>query len=133
MSPSNDARSAARPLGPCTLVIFGASGDLTHRKLLPALHNLAVDGLLPKGFSIVGMATRDLGDASFRDHLTREVERHLGDKLDRKVWDWLLARTHYVSGNFHDDAAYERLEAALGRASVEHKAGENVLFYLSTP
>jgi glucose-6-phosphate 1-dehydrogenase len=109
------ADSAPRP-PPCTLVIFGATGDLTHRLLVPALANLQRNGLLPDDFALIGVASRPLGDDGFRDHL-RRGNTGLGE---------LLKRSRYLSGKFETAETY----AALGKLLP---AGRNVLFYLATP
>src|ERR1700759_1376647 len=75
--------------GPCAMVIFGASGDLAHRKLVPALYNLALRGLLPAGFAMLGVARTDYGsDEPFREEMRRAVEQHSRTKpIDDKVWE----------------------------------------------
>lgn len=118
---------------PCALVIFGASGDLTARKLLPALYNLAASRLLPDGFAVVGLATRELTTEAFRDRMTEALGEHLGEGRDAGLIDWLTARLHFVSGDFRDPALYQRLSETLGHVAAEHGTGGNVLYYLSTP
>jgi glucose-6-phosphate 1-dehydrogenase len=114
---------AAEPPPPCTLVIFGATGDLTKRLLLPALRNLRRDKLLPDDFKLVGIASRDIGDDGFRDHLKKAMAEFKAGDGDADV-DWFLQRAHYLSGKFEAPETY----AALG----EHVKG-NTLFYLATP
>jgi glucose-6-phosphate 1-dehydrogenase len=125
--------TAEAPLGPCTLVIFGASGDLTARKLLPALYNLAADQRLPESFAVVGMATRELSDDAFRDQMLEGVKQQVGEGLRDDLWGWLAPRLSYLSGDFRDPAAYRRLAETLDRASTASAPGGGLLHYLSTP
>jgi len=121
-----------RPAGPCIMVIFGGSGDLTRRKLLPALYNLRREGLLPDAFAVVGLATRDLSTAAFREALGKELATQVRD-LDPVIRDWLLERTEYLQADFHDAKAYERLRETLENTDQARQTGGNYLFYLATP
>jgi glucose-6-phosphate 1-dehydrogenase len=121
------------PVGPCTVVIFGASGDLTTRKLVPALYNLATARLLPEAFAVLGTATSQLETGSFRERLGREARPHLAGDVEQGVWDWLIGRTYYVGGNFRDPKAYTRLADTLAKVDEEHKTAGNFIFYLATP
>jgi glucose-6-phosphate 1-dehydrogenase len=114
---------AAEPPPPCTLVIFGATGDLTKRLLLPALRNLRRDGLLPDDFKLVGIASRDIGDEGFRAHLKKAMADFKAGNGDADV-DWFLQRAHYLSGKFEDPATF---------AAVAKHVDGNALFYLATP
>jgi len=114
------------------LVILGASGDLTKRLLMPAVYNLACDGLLPENFAVVGMARRDLGTDGFRTQQREEVRRfHTRREFDADRWTWLESRLFYTAGEFGDPAAYERLREAVAAAAAAHGAGGNTLFYLA--
>jgi glucose-6-phosphate 1-dehydrogenase len=106
-------------------VIFGATGDLTRRLLMPALRNLRRDGLLPDDFALVGIASRDLGDDGFRDHLRKGMEQFKGGDGPADI-DWFLERSHYLAGKFEAPETYRSLAA-------HFDAGRNVLFYLATP
>ena len=117
---------------PCAFVIFGASGDLTARKLMPALYNLAAGRLLPDGFAVIGLATRELSTEAFRERMVEALQEHVGEGRDAEVIDWLATRLHYVAGDFRDPALYARLSDALGHVAKEHGTGGNVLYYLST-
>ena len=121
------------PVGPCTVVIFGASGDLTKRKLVPALYNLAREHLLPDSFAIVGVATSELSPDAFRERLDREARDHVSGELDAAAWSWLLSRVTYLPGNFRDADAYHRLAAVLAQVDAERGTGGNFVFYLATP
>jgi glucose-6-phosphate 1-dehydrogenase len=109
----------------CTLVIFGATGDLTRRLLMPALRNLRRDKLLPEDFAIVGIASRALGDKGFRDHLRKGMEQFKGGTGPADI-DWFLERSRYLSGKFEAPEAYRALAGLLS-------ADRNVMFYLATP
>ncbi|WP_428664801.1 glucose-6-phosphate dehydrogenase [Reyranella sp.] len=109
----------------CTLVIFGATGDLTRRLLMPALRNLRRDKLLPEDFAIVGIASRALGDNGFRDHLRKGMEQFKGGTGPADI-DWFLERSRYLSGKFEAPETYRALAGLL-------PADRNVMFYLATP
>ena len=118
----------------CTLVIFGASGDLTRRLLVPALYNLACDGLLPGQFAVAGMALDELTSESFRERMTRDVLSFTTRKeFDAGAWEKLCSRLYYTSGKFDDATAFERLCELVVQLDGQYQAGGNVLFYLATP
>src|SRR6202035_5705863 len=94
---------------PCVMVIFGATGDLTKRKLIPALCNLAADNLLSKQFAIIGFAGDDFNNESFRNNLAEEIPKYSSTKIDPAIWAWFAERIYYVKGDFQDPEAYKRL------------------------
>src|SRR4029079_7543725 len=98
----------ANPPGPCALVIFGASGDLTKRKLLPSLYHLAKSHLLPRDFAVVGTASTEYSSQAFRDKLRAELPEFLEGALEAPEWKQLEERLYYVPGNFDDPALYEK-------------------------
>jgi glucose-6-phosphate 1-dehydrogenase len=116
---------------PCVLVIFGASGDLTKRKLVPALYNLSGQGLLPEQLAVVGVASSDMSSDAFRDRLADNVD--LGEGCSEDRWKKLLAKITYMSGNLRDAAIYERLRESVDAIDEERGTGGNVIFYLSIP
>ncbi len=118
---------------PCAVVIFGATGDLTARKLMPALYNLARERLLPGGFSVVGFARRDWSDEQFRAVMKEAVAKHSREPLRDDLWDSFARGLHYVSGSFDDPAAYETLGTRLAKQDAVHGSAGNRLFYLATP
>jgi glucose-6-phosphate 1-dehydrogenase len=122
----------AKPADPSSFVIFGASGDLTHRLLVPALYNLAADGLLPQAFAIIGVARGEKSDDAFRADLAAALSRFASRKVDAEVAKRLLGCVSYLSGDAEDPATYERLKAALARTERACGVG-NRLFYLATP
>nr|WKF59690.1 Glucose-6-phosphate 1-dehydrogenase [Paraburkholderia busanensis] len=123
-----------RPAPPCTLVIFGAGGDLTKRLLMPALYNLAVDGLLDDGMKIVGVNHGERETSAWRDDLHKSLEQFAADKastfhagkLDDKAWDWVAQRLEYMAGEFETDDVFTKLKQKLDQAQ-----GGNVIFYLA--
>src|ERR1700683_4788111 len=104
-----NGHGAGRPGDPCVMVIFGASGDFTKRKLIPALYNLAKDNLLSKEFALVGFARNELTTEQFRDMIGKEIGEYATTKVDADLWHWLARRIYYLSGDFDDPPAYERL------------------------
>jgi glucose-6-phosphate 1-dehydrogenase len=120
------------PVAPTTLVIFGATGDLARRKLLPALYNLAHDGALPERFHLVGVARREKAHEDYRAECEQAIGQFSRRKPDEDVLTRLLEHVKYVPGTFDDAKVYARLEKVLG--GFEQHAGErlNRAFYLST-
>jgi glucose-6-phosphate 1-dehydrogenase len=116
------------------VVIFGASGDLTRRKLLPALWNLHVENRLPDGFSVVGVARTPKTDESFREEAREAVAKHSRFKeVDPASWDRFAPGLSYLSGQYDDPATYEELKGRLRALCRERRSCGNHLFYLSTP
>lgn len=121
---------------PCTLVIFGAGGDLTKRLLMPALYNLAVDGLLDDGMRIVGVNHGERETQQWRDDLHGALEQFAADKastfhagkLDDTAWNWVAQRLEYRAGEFEDDTLYQNLAKEL---TGNGKTKANVIFYLA--
>ena len=121
-----------RTAEPGIVVIFGASGDLTHRKLGPALYNLLLDRLLPGGGAMVGVARRELSDDAFRETLREGIQAHSRRPLDPEMWSELAPRISYLSTRFEDADGYRRLAERL--ADLEGRLGiRGRLFYLATP
>lgn len=118
----------------CAMVIFGASGDLTRRKLLPALYALANDGLIPDRFAVIGFARREKDHEAFRDEMRGAVEQFSRlHPLNTEVWDRLAKGLYYVAASFEDPAGYERLRDLLAEVDRRHGTGGNRLYYLATP
>ena len=101
------------PVRPTALVIFGATGDLAHRKLLPALYNLAHEGSLPERFEMIGVARRGQEDEDFQDMVRESIVRFSRRRPDQKVLDGLLSEMRYVPGVFDDDQVYNELDRVL--------------------
>src|SRR5215208_1505735 len=99
------------PVHPTTLVIFGATGDLSKRKLLPAIYNLAHEGALPERFNLIGCARSDWSDDEFRDVAKEAIQKFSRRETDDVVLNSLLERARYVPGSFDDDSLYEKIGA----------------------
>jgi glucose-6-phosphate 1-dehydrogenase len=127
-----DPTHHGRPGDPCVMVIFGASGDLTKRKLLPALYNLAKDNLLSKEFAVIGFARNELTTQEFRDKLSSEIAGFATTAVDPALWKWFSERIYYVTGEFGDPAAFARLKAQLEEAQAAHHTRGNCFYYLAT-
>ncbi|HYL32902.1 MAG TPA: glucose-6-phosphate dehydrogenase [Stellaceae bacterium] len=125
------ARERPRRADPCTLVVFGASGDLTQRLLMPALYHLAAATLLPEGFAVIGVARSPMSDAQFRARISDGLNKFTGVTPAAATRRWLLERLSYIAGNFDDAATFERLAVALQRR--RHGTQGNTLFYMATP
>jgi len=124
----------SRAPDPCTLVIFGASGDLTQRKLVPALYDLAADGALPSDVAVIGFARRDMTADAFRTRLEAGAERFTRARpLDAGRWRDFATHLDYVSGDYDDPRAYAALATRLAETERAWHTGGNRLFYLSTP
>jgi glucose-6-phosphate 1-dehydrogenase len=120
------------PVHPTSLVIFGATGDLAHRKLLPALYNLAHEGQLPERFEMIGVGRRDQEHADFRDAVTASIEHYSRRKPDQNVLKGLIEDTRYVQGDFDDDAVYVELARTLREFDEQAGRALDRVFYLST-
>jgi glucose-6-phosphate 1-dehydrogenase len=132
-NPFQDPLRFEQQVPECVIVIFGANGDLTRRKLLPALYRLAFDRRLPAGFAIAGISRTPLSDDDFREKMRESVERFSEDtKLDPEVWAAFARGLFYVSGDIGDPDLYQRLREKLTTIEAERHTGGNVLFYLST-
>jgi len=114
-------------------VIFGASGDLTRRKLAPALYNLARAGLLSDHVAVVGFSGSEFSDDAFRERLGDQLREFAARDFDQATWEPIASRIAYSQGDAHDPAAYERLREALARTDEQHGTNRNYLFYLATP
>src|SRR5205814_791820 len=102
-NPLEEGLLLRRTPDPCALVIFGASGDLTHKKLMPALYALMVRRLLPPRYAIVGVARTEGDDDFFREDMKQAVQQHARDEFREEVWDELAENMHYVATDFADE------------------------------
>jgi glucose-6-phosphate 1-dehydrogenase len=118
---------------PGTLVIFGATGDLAHRKLIPAIYDLGNRGLLPPGFGLVGFGRRDWDHEGFAKVARQAAERNARTPWREEVWARLAAGIRFVPGTFEDDTAFDRLAEVLEELRVSHGTAGNAAFYLSIP
>ena len=112
---------SARPIPqPCSIVIFGATGDLTHRKLVPALYNLAADGELPPGVVIVGFARRDKSDDDFRRDIEESTRKFSRQPVRDEIWNAFAQSIFYHRSEFGDEAGYEQLAKRLDELDKSH-------------
>jgi len=118
---------------PCVMVIFGASGDLTKRLLVPALYNLACDGLLNPNFAVLGTAMDDMTTDQFRAHMNEDIRKfHTRPEFEQGPWDDLVSRFHYMPGGFADMKVFEALKAKVAELNEKHQCQHNVLLYFAT-
>ena len=122
---------ATGPSDPCVMVIFGAAGDLTRRKLVPALCNLASDGLLSRQFAIVGVSHHDLTTEALRARLAEDLERFAPVPVAPEVRARILERVHYVRGGFEEAATYQRLKEAVAQVARDSAIPPNHFYYLA--
>ena len=135
VNPLRDRRDRRLPriAGPCGLVLFGVTGDLARKKLMPAIYDLANRGLLPPGFSLVGFARRDWADQDFGQIVHDSVRDHARTPFREDVWKSLAEGIRFVPGTFDDDAAFDTLAATVHDLERSRGTGGNLAFYLSIP
>jgi len=121
-----------RVIAPAAMVIFGVSGDLTSRKLMPALYDLAVGQPLPEGFSVVGVSHRDWSDEAFREKMREAVTATARTPVTEDAWQGFAKGLSYVRGDFGDPETYDRLGKRLGEIDAERGTKGNRIFYLAT-
>ena len=132
-NPFQDPLRFERRVPECVVVIFGANGDLTKRKLLPALYRLAYDRRLSAGFAVIGISRTPLSDDEFREKMLESVKQFSEDtKFDEDVWKAFAGGLHYLPGDINDADLYTNLAKKLEEIESERHTGGNVLFYLST-
>ena len=135
VNPLRDPQDRRLPkiAGPCGLVIFGVTGDLSRKKLMPAVYDLANRGLLPPGFSLVGFARRDWEDQDFAQIVHDSVREHARTEFREEVWQQLAEGFRFVSGDFNDDLAFDTLRQTILDLDRVRGTGGNHAFYLSIP
>ena len=126
-------RRLNRIAGPSGLIIFGVTGDLSRKKLMPAVYDLANRGLLPPGFSLVGFARRDWEDQDFMEVVHEAVKSYARTEYREEVWNQLAQGIRFVPGEFGDDEAFERLKETVEKLDAERGTMGNHAFYLSIP
>ncbi|MBM6403836.1 glucose-6-phosphate dehydrogenase [Phycicoccus sp. CSK15P-2] len=134
-NPLRDPRDKRLPriAGPCSMVMFGVTGDLARKKLMPAIYDLANRGLLPPGFSLVGFARRDWEDQDFGKIVYEAVRQYARTPFREEVWRSLAEGIRFVPGAFDDDAAFDLLAETVAELDEQRGTGGNHAFYLSIP
>jgi glucose-6-phosphate 1-dehydrogenase len=120
------------PAGPCAMVIFGITGDLSKRLLLPALYNLATQGLLSDHFALIGFALSNISEDQLRDALTNDLTQVCGPNCDARTVRWLVSRLRFISSDFESESGWQRLRSVIDEADRAYALGGNYLFYLAT-
>ena len=126
-------RRLPRIAGPCGMVLFGVTGDLSRKKVMPAIYDLANRGLLPPGFSLVGFARRDWADQDFAQIVHDAVKEHARTPFREEVWKQLSEGFRFVPGDFDDDAAFDHLRRTVEELDQLRGTGGNMAFYLAIP
>ena len=121
-----------RPSDPCVMVIFGGTGDLTKRKLLPALYNLAVDKLLSSSFAVIGIGRTPLSTEECRSRIDQEVREFATTSVEPQQWKRILSAIYYLSGDLQDPGTYKRLSELLEKVDKDHGTQGNYFYYLAT-
>jgi glucose-6-phosphate 1-dehydrogenase len=130
---SKTGATRERAADPCCLIIFGASGDLTHRLLVPALYNLAAARLLPEAFALIGVARSPSSSEAFRADLAKSLPQFANRSIDQNVLNQVLGCVGYVQGDPDDESTYANIDRELTRVERERATQGNRLFYLATP
>jgi len=118
---------------PCALTIFGASGDLTRRKIFPALYALAVRRLLPDRFGVLGVARTEMPDEEFRSRMEEAIKEHGRDEFRADIWEPLAKATRYVSTEFDDDTGEDQVLRCLNDLDEGFGTAGNRVYYLAVP
>ncbi|MGH3745489.1 MAG: glucose-6-phosphate dehydrogenase, partial [Mycobacteriales bacterium] len=135
VNPLRDPRDRRLPRvpDPCALVIFGVTGDLARKKIIPAVYDLGNRGLLPPGFALLGFARRDWGHGDFEELAREAAQEHARTPWRPEVWSRIAHAIRFVPGSFDDDAAFDTLAETLRELESSHGIGGNAAFYLSIP
>jgi glucose-6-phosphate 1-dehydrogenase len=132
-NPLQDPLRFARRIPPCAIVIFGASGDLSKRKLLPSLYRLFYERRISQNFAVVGSSRTAMSDEEFRNRMKESVSKFLEEApFDEDVWKSFAQCLFYVPGDLNNPPSYDDLRNKLNEIEISHQTGGNVLFYLST-
>jgi glucose-6-phosphate 1-dehydrogenase len=126
-------RRLPRIAGPCGMVLFGVTGDLSRKKVMPAIYDLANRGLLPAGFSLIGFARRDWADEDFAQIVHDSVRQHSRTEFREEVWKQLAEGFRFVSGDFDDDEAFANLRRTIEELDETRGTGGNHAFYMAIP
>ena len=133
VNPLQDPLRFARRVPPCAIVIFGASGDLSKRKLLPSLYRLFYERRISQNFAVIGSSRTPMSDDQFRERMKESVSKFLEDApFDEDIWKSFAQCLFYVAGDLNEEASYDDLKTKLDEVEKSHQTAGNVLFYLST-
>ena len=130
--PATTPQRIGKPGDPCTMVIFGASGDLTRRKLIPALYNLAGNELLSREFAVIGVARAPLSTEDFRKKASADIRQFATGKVDPDIWEWFVRHMYYLSGDLGDKNLYAQLKDLLDKVDQDHSTHGNHMYYMAT-
>jgi glucose-6-phosphate 1-dehydrogenase len=125
-------QQTGRGAAPCVMVIYGATGDLTKRKLFPALYNLAKGNLLSQQFAVVCISRSEMSNETFRDQITQGMKSFATSDVEQDLWDWFLQRIYYKSGDVTNPECYRKLKEFLAQVDRSHGTDGNYFFYLAT-
>jgi glucose-6-phosphate 1-dehydrogenase len=131
-APAIQQQRIGKPGDPCIMVIFGAAGDLTRRKLIPALYNLARLQLLSREFAIVGIAHNPMSDDDFRKCMEQDMRKFVDGPMDADLTEWFLRRMYYITAEFDDKSFYPKLKEVLEKVDKDHATHSNYFYYLAT-
>src|SRR5580704_8821319 len=132
ITPAEKGERQGRVADRCIMAIFGASGDLTTRKLLPALYNLARNKLLPQEFAIVGFAKDELSEDQFRQNVRKALSEYAGAPENCNLCDWFAERSSYIKGDFKNPADFVTLKDRIAELDGQKHTNGNVFYYLAT-
>jgi len=134
MAPNESAlpRATGKPGDPCVMVIFGVTGDLTKRKLFPALYNLARQDQLSREFAVVGVSRSPLSDEEFRKRVSDDMKQFATGEINPDLWAGFVRKLYYVAGGFDDKDLYPKLSNALKKIDQDHSTHGNYVFYMAT-
>jgi glucose-6-phosphate 1-dehydrogenase len=130
--PAPIKQRAGRIADPCVMVIFGFTGDLTRRKLIPALYNLASQQLLSREFAVIGVGRTPMSDEDARKKITEEFKKFATGTVDPELLESFVQRISYISGDFDDAATYEKLKDTLAKVDQANNSHGNYFFYMAT-
>src|SRR5690348_8954583 len=131
LNPLREGLSTRAVPQPCAIVIFGATGDLTHRKLIPALYNIAADGEMPPAVAVVGFARRPKTDDEFRAEMEEATRKFSRQPVRAEIWDGFARSLFYQQSDFGDEAGYRSLAERLKKLDEESGTRGNRLFYFA--
>lgn len=132
-NPLREGMEIERTPDPAVMIIFGASGDLAQRKLIPALYNLALQRLLPPGFTVLGYARTEFSDEAFREHAREGIIEHGDVEFNDEVWESFAEGLFYLAGGYDDSESFDELARRIVELDEERNTHQNRLFYLATP